>query len=503
MEPLDLAIGETLIELFSGDRLLRLGYARQVDYMRERLGQPPGTVYAWTRLAAGLAERPLLRRAVAASLVTSRKAHAILPVARGADELRWTAAATTATLPELEAAVRAAGAEPPERFLGESLSFKMNAEQQERLDAALALAEESLGFGASRWRCLEALCQEWTGEYGQWAPPDEPEAPPPPAEPLPPVVAEQLRAIEEALAVVEEPERTGCCGARELDARALRLLKARSRYDLALGPLLLRAFQCKIWRLLGCRDQEEYCEERLGMGVSTARQRAWLERRMLDLPQLREALAAERLTYSKAVLVAQDATPDDIEERIEAAASTTWQQTARETTKREDRQNREAGRRRLWGPREVMRLVASAIAGAQALWREATSEKLDDGAALAVIADHFVKVWKKSRPKMSRKRREIFMRHGGLCAVPGCSRQAKHGHHMDFRSHGGSDAVWNIIALCAAHHLQAVHRGRLDVTGKAGERVIWRFGTEEVFLTEDDDDVSVVREPAMAWPQSA
>ena len=42
---IDLALGETLLRLFEGDRLLRLGAARRADYARERLGVPPRTMF--------------------------------------------------------------------------------------------------------------------------------------------------------------------------------------------------------------------------------------------------------------------------------------------------------------------------------------------------------------------------------------------------------------------------------------------------------------------------
>jgi len=100
-------------------------------------------------------------------------------------------------------------------------------------------------------------------------------------------------------------------------------------------------------RTLGYKSLEEYCRERLGLAARTVRERVWLERRMRALPALRAALASGRLTYSKALLLAQDATAEDVEARIEEACSTTWQQTERDTTEREERRNRAAGVRRV------------------------------------------------------------------------------------------------------------------------------------------------------------
>ena len=111
-------------------------------------------------------------------------------------------------------------------------------------------------------------------------------------------------------------------------------------------------------------------------------------------------------------------------------------------------------------------------------------------------ADHFTAVWShhRKRPRGALRRKEILMRHGGLCAVPGCSRDARHIHHIVFRSRGGSDDPANCIALCAAHHLHGIHRGHLTVSGRAGERLVWNVRTGEaipleIWITEGDDRV--------------
>jgi hypothetical protein len=312
-------------------------------------------------------------------------------------------------------------------------------------------------------------------------------------------VARQLAALEEACAVAahEAPEGDD---ALALDARLKRLLAARTRYDSVLGALLARIVEERIWAALGYRSLEEYCRERLALAARTVRERVWLERRMRTLPPLREALATGGITYSKALLVAKDATPHDVAQRVSDAAATTWQQLERESTAEEDRRNRAAGVRRIWGPTDAARTVVAAIASAQA-WSAAGGAVVDAGEALAVIADHFFAVWSAHRERPpSRRRREVLLRHGGFCAVPGCSRAAEHEHHVVFRSHGGAEAPWNKVGVCVPHHLHGIHRGYLTVAGRAGERLLWRLGSGaggtselsevlEVWVTEGDDDV--------------
>jgi hypothetical protein len=520
---IDLALGETLHRLSLGDRLLQLGYAKQVDYMRERMGVPPRTVYLWLRLARGLKERPLLRRAVVAGAVSARKGLAVLPVAHGDDEAFWTAAAMTATETDLEAAVRATGREPArDTFEAEIIFLKMTTEEQDLLDRAIEAAQESLGLGAPRWQCIEAMCQEWLGTFAAWVPggPSDPAPPPPP--PPPPddawreevqrqaaALERQLEAIEEATFVIEGLDDGAADdeedNPRALDARILRLLAARRGFDDSFGPLALRIVEERVWAAVGYRSLAQYCHERLAISARLLRQRVWLERKMRALPQLRDALTAGRLTYSKTLLVAKGATPQNIDERIEKAAATTWQQTERETTAEEDRQNRAAGIRRLWGPKDAALTVVDAIHSAQAVWLAAMGAPIGKGEALAVIAHYFLKVCHQHRPprKMPAARREVLMRHGGLCAVPGCSCPAKQIHHIRFRSRGGTKDVWNEVALCTKHHLRGIHQGYLMVEGVAGERLLWRFGitggaepTEE-WVTAGDDDVRRA-EPARA-----
>jgi hypothetical protein len=200
------------------------------------------------------------------------------------------------------------------------------------------------------------------------------------------------------------------------------------------------------------------------------------------------------------VVVARHATPFDVGERIERARSTTCQQTERESEAEEGRRNRGAGVRKLWAPKDAARTVWDAIASAQARTLHLEGRRIDAGEALAVIADHFVEVWEANLPQNDERRSvkrlwgEVLMRKGGLCAVPGCSRAARHVHHVVFRSRGGKDVATNLVGLCVAHHLHGVHLGYLVVTGRAGERLHWKFAAGEAvpleeWITCGDDDV--------------
>ncbi|MCK6460874.1 MAG: hypothetical protein L6Q95_13410 [Planctomycetes bacterium] len=174
------------------------------------------------------------------------------------------------------------------------------------------------------------------------------------------------------------------------------------------------------------------------------------------------------------------------------ARATTCQQLDREAQAEEDREHRGKGTRRLWSPSDSAQTVRDAIAAAQARAR-AGGAGIDAGEALAVVADHFVKDWERHHPGStglwSGRRRRVLLRKAGLCSVPGCSRAAVHVHHVIFRSRGGPKEEWNEIGICAVHHLHGIHLGYLEVSGRAGERLRWKFATGEAFVTTGDDDV--------------
>jgi hypothetical protein len=100
--------------------------------------------------------------------------------------------------------------------------------------------------------------------------------------------------------------------------------------------------------------------------------------------------------------------------------------------------------------------------------------------ALEAMLDHALASWGADDPWLRKRIRQhypIFERDGWRCTVPGCSsRRNLHAHHIDFRSHGGSDDAANQTVLCAFHHLRGVHAGRIRVTGRAPGELTWELG---------------------------
>ncbi len=72
-------------------------------------------------------------------------------------------------------------------------------------------------------------------------------------------------------------------------------------------------------------------------------------------------------------------------------------------------------------------------------------------------------------------RRKVFIRDAFACSVPGCrSRRHLDVHHVIFRSRGGTHAMSNLAVLCGGHH-DHVHAGRLEITGRAPDGLVFAF----------------------------
>ena len=72
----------------------------------------------------------------------------------------------------------------------------------------------------------------------------------------------------------------------------------------------------------------------------------------------------------------------------------------------------------------------------------------------------------------------ILKRDHFRCQVPGCNcRRNLHVHHIIWRSKSGSDEPWNLITLCATHHLYILHGlMTLKIEGTSPHNLTFIFG---------------------------
>ena len=477
---LDVAVGERLAALAVGDRVLRLGFSGIGDYGRERLGMSGRMAQELARLARELRDRPVLAEAVRQGEVSARKAEVVLAVARGEGEAAWVERARVETVRALKAAVAAAaGTVPEEDERWEVVCVPLTPAQRETFDQAMALAGRVLGATAPVWQRLEALCAEFLGSHAAEVGEEEGGLL------RLRVEASWLEAAKQALeeetrrwAFLDEltpvepvaaPESEARHDPVRLDAELRELAALRDRWDEVMGHLAMLLQMLGVWRDMKFATIDQYCTERLGMATRTVQQRAWLARRFYFLPGLREALREGRVSYEKARLVAGCANDRTVARWIERAEGTTCVELRRAIEAEEQEQM--CARRSLDArvPRRVANLMSAAFRAA----REAAGRWLDPGECLEQIARHFIDTWQEAVSPPRTSQAKAIARDRGLCQLPGCSRPAVHAHHVQFRSAGGGNELTNLTALCAAHHLVAVHRGYIRVRGEAPSGLRW------------------------------
>jgi hypothetical protein len=411
----------------------------------------------------------------------------------GAAEAEWVARARAQTVRALEDAARERGpSRDGDDEEWERLELDLSPEDRAVVDEALELAGRVHGGNPPRWLRVEALCREYLGahpvepredersageavrreldamkeglelEFGEWRWLDEThaETAPPGRGPGPAVAAPLPDSAEEPFVDVVR-----------LDADLRRLAAMRDRWDETFGHVAMLVQYCRLWRDMKFARFGHYVTERLGMAERTVTQRTALERRLYDLPLLRDALRARRISYEKARLVAKVADQASLEGWIAHAERSTCIALEREIEAREDAQMCARRSLAVVAPRRVCVLVAAAFQAA----REAEGRWLRPGECLVRVAAHFIETWKDAAPKVRTRAQKVLARDRCTCQVPGCSRPATHAHHVRFRSAGGSDEEWNLVAICTAHHLHGVHAGYIRVNGTAPDGLVWEF----------------------------
>ena len=478
----DVALGDDLDALSKGDRVLRLGFSGVPDYGRERLDIPASSVQKLMRRARALQERPLLRAAVRAGEVSVCRADAVLPLARGEAEAYWVARARAETVRALRNAVKGASAE--ERDEDEDyvcVRLDIPPESRPIVEEAMELGRHILGATELEGRRAAGMCEEYLGAH---APPEGAEEAvrllTAPAAEFDEPMKEFLEKENAQWASLGQPDPVAApeplpeaeISLGRLDERLREQAEMRARWGELLGRPAMLMRQLKGWELLGFASYEHYCTERLGMSAQAVTQRAKLEERLHELPALRRALRDGRLSYEKARLIARYAEQESMKEWIERARRMTCIQLSRLLQKKEEAQMCARGEFAVWVPRRLVGLFPLAFAAV----RKAEGRSLSPGECFARIAEHFVDVWKPAITLPDGVWREVLERDNWLCQVPWCSRAADHVHHILFRSAGGTDDPWNLVSLCATHHLQGVHKGYLRVSGRAPDQLRWEIG---------------------------
>jgi hypothetical protein len=129
------------------------------------------------------------------------------------------------------------------------------------------------------------------------------------------------------------------------------------------------------------------------------------------------------------------------------------------------------------GPADQIAAVRVALASVR---EELGQPELEDWQCFDRLIDHFLETHAPSVAlEEARADRRLFKRDGWRCRMPGCRGRGfgLHGHHVVFRSRGGSDDDWNVAAECSACHGQVIHAGFATVTGRADGELRVELGT--------------------------
>jgi hypothetical protein len=487
---IDLRIAEGLHALTKGTRLLELCFNLD-DYAREVLDIGEAAAKKLARLGGRLQTRPLLREAMDSGRVQLRAAQTVAKVAVGDEEAAWVERASRETVRELEAAVRSTGVDPDDE---EEPWFRLRTHLPPNERAVVDLAMKCAGRvlpGSKPLDQWEAMAQEWLGSFSTDAGENDERRALGPAFRLLGPRESELRAALEAeterwsllppVAGLPAPdvrfEETDT--ADQIDHKLHWLAKLQKRVDDVLGYCAHVIRKTRIYRHFGFRSFRHYVTERLQLPVRAVEQRAELEERLWESPALREA-KRQKVSYEKLRLLAT--LPEaEIGSWTPRARARTCVGLRRRLEGEKERQMRSANRLGVSWPRRIAVLVAAAVQSVRGL----VGRLLPTGTCLAIIAAHFVEIWKHFL-KAPRTRAQKVRERDGFCLTPGCSRPAGQSHHVEFRSRGGSDDLGNQGSECPFHHLGCIHGGYLTVEGEAPDHLTWlRKGTVFTGMAEE------------------
>jgi hypothetical protein len=75
----------------------------------------------------------------------------------------------------------------------------------------------------------------------------------------------------------------------------------------------------------------------------------------------------------------------------------------------------------------------------------------------------------------------VYCRYGWICRVPHCTvRVGIEDHHLVYRSHNGTDELYNQVSLCPFHHRQGEHGDFMRCWGTAPDNIHWVMGAPEI-----------------------
>jgi hypothetical protein len=539
---LRLRVGEGLEELVSSGGIGELGMSSVKAYVNERCERGTRWGDESRTMARRLRELPEIRRALLEGRMLWSMVEVLCPHATPENEAALVEAARGQTVKEMERRliVRTEVASWWEQDEDELQDVRIVAGIGEVgiVEATRLMVERIDGVEASDGRFVDA----WLGEgqsaildlerdAGVAAEVDEEEERRLEREARAREARERARELAEGaippvvpMEVIDDCDGPLGASAREIDAEVVRCCRALLGRDLEIGQLW-RVFSAQRgWVALGLADAKQYARERVGMSLSSLKQRALFARHVERLPALGVAVASRVIGFEVAMLVGRVATPSTLESWIARATQRTVKHLREEVRavllrkqlgdegplpppdEHELEEVAEFERAAMSGEllqdlsrgkprgsqisvpagsgREVRLRVSAGQAAALLRLRRRFERVAPPGASfIAWLCFAVWDAWSPIAGEVINRWDHIYRRDRYRCASPVCTRRELTAHHLVFRSHGGSDHVHNIVTLCSVCHLSGIHGGTLRASPPAS-RIRWVIGREPIMIVE-------------------
>jgi hypothetical protein len=342
-----------------------------------------------------------------------------------------------------------------------------------------------------------------------------------------------------------------------LHERLQGIARRRAELDAEEARCLREAHDLKLWRRLGYAHMNEYLERELGHAPQAGVERLRIALALATLPQIEACLGDGSLAYSAVRELTRVATPDTELDWLAKARGKNLREIEAMVSGRK-RGDRPTDPKNPDLVKRVLRLELSPAAFA--LFRQAQSAMadehggyLDDNALIEILCRRALegggdtdrppyqiaitqcewcgRAWQNGAGReidvgrdvverarcdaeligsldsdepervratvTPRVRRQVLARDHHRCTVPGCrSARSLDLHHIEYRSNGGGNEMWNLTTLCSAHH-KSHHEGLLTIRGQAPLEL------EFTWSTTSGKPASAATDPASQRPSSS
>ena len=259
------------------------------------------------------------------------------------------------------------------------------------------------------------------------------------------------------------------------------LIEAATRHHLEernIAYWLLEIDRRGLYRTRGFSSLGDYAMELVGIKPRKAWYLVFIAERLENLPAIRAEFDAGKLSWTKAREIVAVATPDTEEEWLEKARVLSNRDLEKEVRRHDGRGSGGFASVTISMPVEILEMwhdayeVAERVSGAELeKWQvlEACLAELL-GTHLPIANENGASTHETEDEKglPASVRNAVLDRDGWACKFPACTmRKMLDVHHIEYRSHRGSDEMGNLISLCRIHH-GLIHREVCSMSGTVG-----------------------------------